>query len=155
MSSSQYRGAVGALLVYDITKRETFINTQEWLRKAQDFGENQIVISLVGNKCDPNHDRAVTTEEAKEFAGWSYLYQSGIMVNFTFAVANKLLFIETSALDATNIDAAFEELLGNIYNIVASKNLSPTAEKSNVKPSARTSLILPSEPQKKDSTGCC
>ena len=77
------------------------------------------------------------------------------MVNVNFAVANKLLFIETSALDATNIDAAFEELLGNIYNIVASKNLSPTAEKSNVKPSARTSLILPSEPPKKDSTGCC
>ena len=77
------------------------------------------------------------------------------MVNVNFAVEHKLLFIETSALDATNIDAAFEELLKNIYSIVASKGISPTAEKSNVKPSARTSLILPSDPQKKDSSGCC
>jgi len=155
LSTSQYRGAVGALLVYDITKRESFVNAREWLKKAQEFGEPRIVISLVGNKCDLNHVRAVTTEEAKELAGQSYLYQSDIVVNVNFAVANKLLFIETSALDATNIDAAFEELLENIHNIVASKALSPTADKSNVKPSARTSLILPSEPQKKDSTGCC
>ncbi len=74
LSSSQYRGAVGALIVYDITKRETFVNAREWLRKAQDFGETQIVISLVGNKCDLNHVRAVTTEEAKEFAGGSHIY---------------------------------------------------------------------------------
>lgn len=84
LSSSQYRGAVGALLVYDITKRESFINIREWLKKAQDFGENQIVISLVGNKCDLNHARAVTTEEAKEFSGRSYLYQSGTVVNVNF-----------------------------------------------------------------------
>ena len=155
VSCSQYRGAVGALIVYDITKRETFFNAQEWLKKAQDFGESQIVISLVGNKCDLKHVRAVTTEEAKEFAGRSYLFQSSIVVNVNSTVANNLLFMETSALDATNIDAAFEELLGNIYNIVASKNLSPTAEKSNIRPLGRTSLILPSEPQKKDSTGCC
>ena len=77
------------------------------------------------------------------------------MVNVNSAVANNLLFMETSALDATNIDAAFEELLGDIYNIVASKNLSPTGEKSHVRPLGRTSLILPSEPQTKDSTGCC
>ena len=76
--------------------------------------------------------------------------------NVNFAVANKLLFIETSALDATNIDAAFEELLGNIHNLVASKALSPTTEKSNVRPPVRTSLIMPSsEPPKKDASGCC
>jgi len=74
LSSSQYRGAVGALLVYDITKPETFVNIREWLRKAQDFGESQIIISLIGNKCDLKHIRAVTTEEAKEFSGRSYIY---------------------------------------------------------------------------------
>ena len=74
VASSQYRGAVGALLVYDITKRETFVNTREWLKKAQEFGESQIVISLVGNKCDLDHARAVTTEEAREFAGRSHAY---------------------------------------------------------------------------------
>jgi len=138
ITAFQYRGAVGALLVYDITKHETFVNTQEWLKKAREFGDSQIVISLVGNKCDLNHVRAVTTDEAEGFA-----------------VANNLHFIETSALDATNIDAAFAELLENIHDIVASKALSPTAEKSSVRPSGRTSLILPSGPPKPDSSGCC
>jgi len=77
------------------------------------------------------------------------------VVNVYFAVANKLFFIETSALDATNIDAAFEELLGNIHSIVASKDLSPATDKSNVRPSGRTSLIQPADPQKQDSSGCC
>jgi len=77
------------------------------------------------------------------------------VVNVNFAEANKLLFIETSALDATNIDAAFAELLENIHNIVASKALSPTVEKSNVRPSGRTSLIQPSSPPKQESSGCC
>jgi len=138
ITSFQYRGAVGALLVYDITKHQTFVNAREWLKKVQEFGDSKIVISLVGNKCDLEHIRAVTTEEAREFA-----------------VANKLLFIETSALDATNVTAAFEELLENIYNIVASKASSLNVDKSNVKLSGRTSLVLPYEPQKNDSTGCC
>ena len=110
--------------------------------------------SLVTNVTSPTSGRLQQRKPRNLQVSRTYI-RVEIVVNVNFAVANKLLLIETSALDATNIDAAFEELLGNIYNIVASKNLSPTAEKSNVKPSARTSLILPSEPPKKDSTGCC
>ena len=73
---AQYTGAVEALVVYDITKRETFVNAQELLKKVQDFGDSQVVISLVGNKCDLDHVRAVTKGEAKEFSGQSYLSQS-------------------------------------------------------------------------------
>ena len=64
-----YRGAVGALLVYDITKKQTFENAERWLQELREHADSDIVILLVGNKCDLRHIRAVTTEEAREFSG--------------------------------------------------------------------------------------
>lgn len=66
---SYYRGAVGAMLVYDITKKGTFDNAERWLQELREHADNDIVILLVGNKCDLRHIRAVTTEEAREFSG--------------------------------------------------------------------------------------
>lgn len=64
-----YRGAVGALLVYDIAKHLTYENVERWLKELRDHADSNIVIMLVGNKCDLRHLRAVPTEEAKGFAG--------------------------------------------------------------------------------------
>lgn len=64
-----YRGAVGALLVYDIAKHITYENTEKWLRELRDHADNNIVIMLVGNKSDLRHLRAVPTDESKSFAG--------------------------------------------------------------------------------------
>lgn len=64
-----YRGAVGALLVYDIAKHLTYENVERWLRELRDHADTNIVIMLVGNKSDLRHLRAVPTEEAKTFAG--------------------------------------------------------------------------------------
>ena len=64
-----YRGAVGALLVYDIAKHLTYENVERWLKELRDHADVNIVIMLVGNKCDLRHLRAVPTEEAKEYAG--------------------------------------------------------------------------------------
>ena len=64
-----YRGAVGALLVYDIAKHLTYENVERWLRELRDHADNNIVIMLVGNKSDLRHLRAVPTDEAKTFAG--------------------------------------------------------------------------------------
>lgn len=64
-----YRGAVGALLVYDIAKHLTYENAERWLKELQDHADNNIVIMLVGNKSDLRHLRAVPTDEAKAFAG--------------------------------------------------------------------------------------
>lgn len=64
-----YRGAVGALLVYDITKKQTFDNAERWLNELREHADQEIVILLVGNKSDLRHIRAVTTEEARDFAG--------------------------------------------------------------------------------------
>lgn len=64
-----YRGAVGALLVYDIAKHLTYENAQRWLKELRDHADSNIVIMLVGNKSDLHHLRAVPSDEAKAFAG--------------------------------------------------------------------------------------
>lgn len=66
---SYYRGAVGALLVYDIAKHNTYENVNRWLKELRDHADTNIRIMLVGNKSDLRHLRAVPTDEAKQFAG--------------------------------------------------------------------------------------
>jgi Ras-related protein Rab-11A len=68
ITSAYYRGAVGALLVYDISKHQTYDNVTRWLKELRDHADSNIVIMLVGNKSDLRHLRAVPTEDAKQFA---------------------------------------------------------------------------------------
>ena len=106
ITSAYYRGAVGALLVYDITKHVTFENVARWLKELRDHAEANIIIMLVGNKSDLRHRRAVPTEEA-----------------MAFAQANNVAFIETSALDATGVEESFRQILTEIYRLISKKNL--------------------------------
>lgn len=48
----------------------TYENVERWLKELKDHADTNIVIMLAGNKCDLRHLRAVSTEEAKKFAGW-------------------------------------------------------------------------------------
>ena len=57
------------MVVYDIAKHMTYENVERWLKELKDHADTNIVIMLVGNKCDLKHLRAVPTEEAKAFAG--------------------------------------------------------------------------------------
>jgi small GTP-binding protein len=98
ITSAYYRGAVGALLVYDIAKNVTFKNVERWLTELRENAAPNIVIMLVGNKSDLRHLREVPTETAKEFAE-----------------KNTLSFIETSALESTNVELAFQNILTEIY----------------------------------------
>ncbi|NXE69257.1 RB11A protein, partial [Calcarius ornatus] len=78
-----YRGAVGALLVYDIAKYLTYENAERWLKELQDHADANIVIMLVGNKSDLRHLRAVPTDEARSFAGILLLplhYKSSVVI---------------------------------------------------------------------------
>ena len=106
ITSAYYRGAVGALLVYDIAKHLTYENVERWLKELRDHADANIVIMLVGNKSDLRHLRAVTTEEAK-----------------AFSERNSLSFIETSALDSTNVETAFTNILTEIHHIVSQRQL--------------------------------
>ncbi|CAK9321123.1 unnamed protein product [Citrullus colocynthis] len=104
ITSAYYRGAVGALLVYDVTRHSTYENVEKWLKELRDHTDPNIVVMLVGNKSDLRHLVAVSTEDAKSFAETESLY-----------------FMETSALEATNVDNAFAEVLTQIYHIVSKK----------------------------------
>lgn len=64
-----YRGAVGALLVYDISKHLTYESAERWLKELYDHGDTHIVVMLVGNKKDLESLRTVPTDEARAFAG--------------------------------------------------------------------------------------
>ncbi|KAF2302987.1 hypothetical protein GH714_012316 [Hevea brasiliensis] len=104
ITSAYYRGAVGALLVYDVTRHSTFENVERWLRELRDHTDPNIVVMLIGNKSDLRHLVAVSTEDGKSFAERESLY-----------------FMETSALEATNVENAFAEVLTQIYRIVSKK----------------------------------
>ena len=110
ITSAYSRGAVGALLVYDIAKQLTYENVESWLREIRDHADANIVIMLVGNKSDLRQLRAVPTDEAK-----------------VFAEKNNLSFIETSAVDSTNVETAFHNILKEIYQIVSQKQITEGA----------------------------
>ena len=69
ITSAYYRGAYGAFIVYDIAKASSFENVDNWLKELREHASPDIVIMLVGNKSDLRHVRAVTTEEARQYAG--------------------------------------------------------------------------------------
>ncbi|KAL7598799.1 ras-related protein Rab2BV [Lactuca sativa] len=106
ITSAYYRGAVGALLVYDITKRPTFGNLQRWLRELREHADGNIVLMLAGNKSDLNHLRSVAEEDGQ-----------------CLAEKEGLSFLETSALESYNIEKAFHTLLTDVYRIVSKKAL--------------------------------
>jgi len=110
ITSAYYRGAVGALLVYDVTKKETFADVEKWLAELRDHADSKIVIMLTGNKCDLQHLRSVTTQDAE-----------------IYAAKEDLLFLETSALNSVNIDAAFQKVLSVIHE--RSQTLEPIQNK--------------------------
>ncbi|KAG2260242.1 hypothetical protein Bca52824_079536 [Brassica carinata] len=93
ITSAYYRGAVGALLVYDVTRHSTFENAARWLRELRGHTDPNIVVMLIGNKCDLRHLR------------------------------ESLYFMETSALDATNVENAFTEVLTQIHKIVSKRSV--------------------------------
>ena len=60
ITTAYYRGALGALLVYDITRKDTFYNVNKWLKELREHADMNISIILVGNKSDLYHMRQVT-----------------------------------------------------------------------------------------------
>ncbi|XP_010422851.1 PREDICTED: ras-related protein RABA4a-like isoform X2 [Camelina sativa] len=106
VTSAYYRGAVGAMLVYDVSRRQTFDHIPRWLEELRNHADKNIVIILVGNKSDLEDQRAISTEDAKGFAEKEGLF-----------------FLETSALNAVNVESAFSTVLTEIFNFVNKKSL--------------------------------
>lgn len=109
ITSHHYRKAVGALLVYDITRKNTFDNCLKWYSELKNYTEKNCVIALVGNKTDMlddnNNKREVPFEEGRDLAK-----------------INHMLFFETSAKRNTNVRDCFEEIIQQIYNVKRKSN---------------------------------
>ena len=98
--------------MYDIAKHSTYVNVTRWLKELRDHADANIIVMLVGNKSDLKHLRAVPTEEAKAYAGMRSRSSSPPDDKALPPVAeNDLSFIETSALDASNVESAFQTIL--------------------------------------------
>ena len=115
ITSAYYRGAVGALITYDISKLRSFNNIERWLSELRELSDSDIVVMLVGNKVDLKHLRAVNGEDAQEFAE-----------------QNKMLFIETSALDATNVEDAFNLTIKKVHEIQLGKIKQQVSQINNI-----------------------
>lgn len=130
---------MGALLVYDVTRHSTFENVERWLRELRDHTDPSIVVMLAGNKSDLRHLVAVSTEDGKSFAERESLY-----------------FMETSALESTNVDSAFSEVLTQIYRIVSKKSMEANndTDASSVPPKGEK-IDVGKDVSAVKKTGCC
>lgn len=112
--------------MYDITKTVTFENVERWLKELRDHADANIVIMLVGNKSDLRHLRAVSTEEAT-----------------AFCEKEGLSFIETSALESTNVELSFKQILEEIYGIVSKNRMASEEGPAASVPKGNTIAITP------------
>ncbi|KAL7081787.1 hypothetical protein ACP275_14G060300 [Erythranthe tilingii] len=139
VTSAYYRGAVGALIVYDITRKTTFDSIKRWLDELNTHCDTAVAKMLVGNKSDLESIRQVSVEEAK-----------------TLAEEEGLFFIETSALDSTNVNKSFEIVVREIYNKVSRKVLNSDSYKAELTVN-RVNLAngVDLSKQKRSSLSCC
>ncbi|KAH0711515.1 hypothetical protein KY289_007474 [Solanum tuberosum] len=102
LTSSYYRGAHGIILVYDVTRRETFTNLSEtWAKDIKSYSTNpECIKMLVGNKVDRDSERAVTREEG-----------------LAFAKEHNCLFLECSARTRENVQLCFKDLTLKILDV--------------------------------------
>ncbi|CAH00393.1 Ypt1 [Kluyveromyces lactis] len=132
ITSSYYRGAHGIIIVYDVTDQESFNNVKTWLQEIDRFGTAGVLKLLVGNKNDLTDKKVVDTEVAKEFAD-----SIGIP------------FIETSALDSSNVEEAFLIMTKQIKESVAKQ------QKDNGRAEDKSNVNLKGQSLTGSNGGCC
>ena len=134
ITRSYYKGAVGALVVYDITRKDSFEHISNWLSEVKQYGNENVVILLIGNKCDLQDKRAVSYEEGEQLAK-----------------QNDLIFLETSAKENTNVSEAFlkgaEQILQNAKALGLDANKIPD---NNIKLAGEDDGI-----KENKKSGCC
>jgi Ras-related protein Rab-11A len=98
ITSAYYKGAKGAFIVYDITRKESFDNVTKWAEQLKSSADKNLTIIIIGNKVDLEDQRQIKAEEGQN-------------------KANELesAFIETSASSGTNLDKAFEMMINEVY----------------------------------------
>ena len=102
--------------MYDITRRETFLHLDTWLQDAVENGNPDMVIVLVGNKTDLESRRNVSYEEGARFAN-----------------ENNLVFVETSAKTANNVEEAFVNCAEEVMKKIRNGSIDLSSETSGVR----------------------
>ncbi|KAI3386270.1 hypothetical protein SNEBB_007612 [Seison nebaliae] len=105
ITTAYYRGAMGIMLVYDITNDKSFDNIRNWVRNIDDHASPDVVRMLIGNKCDQDTNRVIEYERGKELAD-----------------TYNITFFETSAKTNLHISEAFESLTKLIKNRMENMN---------------------------------
>ena len=98
ITSAYYKGAKGAFIVYDITRKESFDNVSKWADQLKSTADKNLTIIIVGNKTDLEDQRQITSEEGQNKAN-----------------SLESAFIETSAASGSNLDKAFEMMINEVY----------------------------------------
>ena len=138
ITSTYYKGAKGAIIVYDITRKITFDNIEKWIGDLKVNGDENIIIFLVGNKSDLNDNREVSKED-------------GLNKSEKFNIP----FLETSALCGENISKVFEELIQKVY--INNKEELVEHNKKEIKKGVDLNEIKNenSTEEKSEKKGCC
>ena len=105
ITAAYYKGAHGIIIAYDITQRDSFTSVQNWMHEIEKHAGDNISRILVGNKCDLDSQRAVSTEEGREMDDHY-----------------NIRFLETSARDSKNVEQAFIMMAREIKNRVSVHN---------------------------------
>ncbi|KAJ5066241.1 ras-related protein rab-2-a [Anaeramoeba ignava] len=137
ITRSYYRGAAGTLLVYDITRKETFDHLKAWLEEAREHSEN-LEIMLIGNKKDLKHRREVSYEQGEKFAR-----------------ENNLQFLETSAKENENIEEAFLQISKKIYEKIQNRSNEKDITGVSKRTQTPTRKIDDESYQETSGGGCC
>lgn len=116
ITKQYYNNTIGAILVFDITRRNTYKHVEQWLDNMNSFLSPNVNIVLVGNKSDSETHREVSYEEAS-----------------ALAKANKIRYIEVSAKNNTHIDDIFVTSANEIFKLVKDGHIIPSALNSGVK----------------------
>ena len=112
ITSTYYKGAKGAFIVYDITRKSTFDNIDKWIGDLKNNGDENMIVYLVGNKSDLNDMREVRKDEA-----------------MTKSEKYNITFSETSALYGDNIHKIFQDLMEKVYiNFYRNTNINKDKE---------------------------
>ncbi len=98
ITSAYYKGAKGAFVVYDITRKTSFESIDRWVNDLTAAADKKITIVVIGNKCDLEDQRQITKEQGEEKSA-----------------KLEVAFLETSALSGENLDKAFELMMNEIY----------------------------------------
>ena len=139
ITSSYYKGAKGAFVVYDITQESTFKNADTWIGEIKANSSEDVLIVLIGNKNDLENERKISLAEATKKAE-----------------QNKIFFCETSALQATNIDHAFNLMIEQLaQKLVNNKENEKNDKKEEDYKGITLDTSNNNQNEKKEKKKCC